>query len=123
MKPEGLKLYENLKSFIRKHHEDAGYLEVKSPSIVVPSLFEQSGHMDKYKDNMFFLNASEASNYALRPMSCPNHILIYQSEKRSYRELPLLFLNLEKSFAMKRRVLCKSCLDKDNFAKMTAMCL
>lgn len=88
-KPEGLKLYENLKSFIRKHHEDAGYLEVKSPSIVVPSLFEQSGHMDKYKDNMFFLNASEASNYALRPMSCPNHILIYQSEKRSYRELPL----------------------------------
>jgi len=88
-KPEGLKLYENLKSFIRKHHEDAGYLEVKSPSIVVPSLFEQSGHMDKYKDNMFFLNSSEASNYALRPMSCPNHILIYQSEKRSYRELPL----------------------------------
>lgn len=88
-KPEGLKLYENLKSFIRKHHEDASYLEVKSPSIVVPSLFEQSGHMDKYKDNMFFLNSSEASNYALRPMSCPNHILIYQSEKRSYRELPL----------------------------------
>ena len=88
-KPEGLKLYENLKSFIRKHHEEAGYLEVKSPSIVVPSLFEQSGHMDKYKDNMFFLNSSEASNYALRPMSCPNHILIYQSEKRSYRELPL----------------------------------
>ena len=55
-KPEGLKLYENLKSFIRKHHEEAGYLEVKSPSIVVPSLFEQSGHMDKYKDNMFFVN-------------------------------------------------------------------
>jgi len=88
-KPEGLKLYENLKSFIRKHHEDNGYLEVKSPSIVVANLFEQSGHMEKYKENMFFLNSSEASNYALRPMSCPNHILIYQSEKRSYKELPL----------------------------------
>lgn len=88
-KPEGLKLYENLKNFIRNHHENAGYLEVKSPSIVVPSLFEQSGHMEKYKDNMFFLNSSSESNYALRPMSCPNHILIYQSEKRSYRDLPL----------------------------------
>ncbi len=88
-KPDGLKLYENLKNFIRKHHEDSGYLEVKSASIVVPSLFEQSGHMEKYKDNMFFLNSSDESNYALRPMSCPNHILIYQSEKRSYRELPL----------------------------------
>lgn len=90
-KPEGLKLYENLKSFIRKHHEDAGYLEVKSPSIVLPSLFEQSGHMDKYKDNMFFLNASEASNYALRPMSCPNHILIYQSEKEATVNFPPYF--------------------------------
>lgn len=88
-KPDGLKLYENLKNFIRKHHEDAGYLEVKSPSIVSPSLFEQSGHMEKYKDNMFMLNSSSESNYALRPMSCPNHILIYQSEKRSYRDLPL----------------------------------
>lgn len=88
-KPDGLKLYENLKSFIRKHHEDAGYLEVKSPSIVSPSLFEKSGHMEKYKDNMFLLNSSSESNYALRPMSCPNHILIYQSEKRSYRDLPL----------------------------------
>jgi threonyl-tRNA synthetase len=88
-KPDGLKLYENLKKFIRKHHEDAGYLEVKSPSIVSPSLFEKSGHMEKYKDNMFMLNSSSESNYALRPMSCPNHILIYQSEKRSYRDLPL----------------------------------
>lgn len=88
-KPEGLKLYENLKSFIRKHHEDNGYLEVRSPSIVVSNLFEKSGHMEKYKDNMFFLKSEDDSQYALRPMSCPNHILIYQSEKRSYRELPL----------------------------------
>lgn len=89
-KPEGLKLYENLKSFIRSHHEAAGYQEVKSPSIVVSSLFEQSGHMEKYKDNMFFLNSQEAEpGYALRPMSCPNHILLYQSEVRSYKDLPL----------------------------------
>lgn len=88
-KPEGLKLYENLKNFIRKHHEDNNYQEVRSPSIVVSNLFEKSGHMEKYKDNMFFLKSEEDSSYALRPMSCPNHILIYQSEKRSYRDLPL----------------------------------
>lgn len=89
-KPDGLKLYENLKSFIRSHHEEAGYVEVKSPSIVVSELFERSGHMEKYKDNMFFLNSQEGeNNYALRPMSCPNHILIYQSERRSYKDLPL----------------------------------
>lgn len=89
-KPNGLKLYENLKSFIRKHHEKRGYMEVKSPSIVVQNLFEQSGHLDKYKDNMFLLNEDKESghNYVLRPMSCPNHIVIYQSESRSYKNLP-----------------------------------
>lgn len=90
-KPAGLKLYENLKSFIRNHHEKRGYLEVKSPSIVVANVFEKSGHSDKYASNMFFVNSNsdEESNYALRPMSCPNHILIYASEGRSYRQLPL----------------------------------
>lgn len=91
-KPDGLKLYENLKSFIRSYHEDNNYLEVKSPSIVLSQLFEQSGHMQKYKDNMFFLNSEDGqSGYALRPMSCPNHILLYQCEKRSYKDLPLPF--------------------------------
>lgn len=90
-KPAGLKLYENLKSFIRKHHEKRGYLEVKSPSIVVANVFEKSGHSDKYASNMFFVssNSAEESSYALRPMSCPNHILLYASEGRSYRQLPL----------------------------------
>lgn len=88
-KPAGLKLYENLKSFIRKHHEKRGYLEVKSPSIVVDKLFEQSGHLEKYKHNMFLLNSQEDTSYVLRPMSCPNHIVIYQSELRSYRNMPI----------------------------------
>lgn len=88
-KPAGLKLYENLKSFIRKHHEKRGYLEVKSPSIVVDQLFEKSGHLEKYKDNMFVIKSQEENNYVLRPMSCPNHILIYESELRSYRNMPI----------------------------------
>lgn len=87
-KPEGLKLYENLKNFIRNIHEDMNYKEVKSPSIVAPELFEISGHADKYRENMFIFG-NEESPYALRPMSCPNHILIYQSEVRSYKDLPL----------------------------------
>lgn len=87
-KPEGLKLYENLKNFIRNIHEEMNYKEVKSPSIVSPELFEISGHADKYRDNMFIFG-NEESPYALRPMSCPNHILIYQSEVRSYKDLPL----------------------------------
>ncbi len=87
-KPEGLKLYDNLKNYIREIHESMNYKEVKSPSIVSPELFEISGHADKYRDNMFILENNE-SQYALRPMSCPNHILIYESEIRSYRDLPL----------------------------------
>jgi len=87
-KPEGLKLYDNLKNYIREIHESMNYKEVKSPSIVSPELFEISGHADKYRDNMFILENNE-SQYALRPMSCPNHILIYESEVRSYRDLPL----------------------------------
>lgn len=88
-KPAGLKLYENLKSFIRKHHEKRGYLEVRSPSIVNEDLFKQSGHLEKYQHNMFSLNGGDENNYVLRPMSCPNHIVIYQSELRSYKNLPL----------------------------------
>lgn len=96
--PAGLKLYEKLRSYIRSVHEEAGYLEVKSPSLVGVSAFAQSGHLEKYRDAMFLLPNEEApaagdadapSGYAMRPMSCPNHIELYASRRRSYRELPL----------------------------------
>lgn len=95
-KPDGLKLYENLKKFIRDKHEKNSYLEVKSPSIVNESVFKKSGHMDKYQNNMFFLESED--NYVLRPMSCPNHIFIYQSEKQSYKNLPLKFFEFGEVF-------------------------
>lgn len=88
-KPAGMRLYDNLKNFIRSYHQKHGYQEVKSPSMVVADVFEQSGHMSKYKENMFFIEGEDEVQYAMRPMSCPNHILIYQSEGRSYRQLPL----------------------------------
>lgn len=89
-KPAGMRLYRNLQDFIRAYHLKHGYQEVKSPSMVLSDVFEQSGHSEKYRDNMFFLgDDAEVSGYALRPMSCPNHIQIYQADLHSYRQLPL----------------------------------
>jgi threonyl-tRNA synthetase len=94
-KPSGLLLYEKLKAFIRSVHRKYGYAEVRSPSIVNVGLFERSGHLAKYRENMFFLNQLpddvEAHAYVFRPMSCPNHMVLYQAELRSYRDLPVKF--------------------------------
>lgn len=89
--PNGLKAYEKLRSYIRRVHAEAGYLEVKSPSLVGVSAFEQSGHLAKYRDAMFMANgaAADEAGYAMRPMSCPNHIELYRSKRRSYRDLAL----------------------------------
>lgn len=94
--PAGLRLYEKLRSFIREVHERHGYQEVKTPALVGLPVFERSGHLGKYRENMFLANqandlehAPDMGQYALRPMSCPNHIELYQAERRSYRELPL----------------------------------
>lgn len=89
--PAGLKMYEKLRKYIRGVHADAGYLEVKSPSLVGMEAFAKSGHLEKYREAMFLLaDEKDASGgYALRPMSCPNHIELYESKRRSHRELPM----------------------------------
>lgn len=92
--PPGLKLYDKLRGFIRAEHEARGYQEVRTPSIAGLGMFERSGHLDKYRENMFCLNQPneeglDMQGYALRPMSCPNHILLYQAVRRSWRELPM----------------------------------
>ncbi|MGJ7512666.1 aminoacyl--tRNA ligase-related protein [Variovorax sp. GT1P44] len=101
--PAGLRLYENLRSYIRAKHRAARYLEVKSPSLVAVDVFERSGHLEKYRGNMFLASVdgehgSEAGGYALRPMSCPNHIVLFESMRRSYRELPLRFFEFGEVF-------------------------
>lgn len=83
-KPAGAALYENLRQFILDEHINYGYSQVKSPSLVDSSLFDRSGHSLKYKENMFFVG-----DMALRPMSCPNHIAIYESSQFSFRDLPV----------------------------------
>lgn len=92
--PPGLKLYDKLRGFIRAEHEARGYQEVRTPSIAGLGMFSQSGHLEKYRENMFCLNQPneeglDMQGYALRPMSCPNHILLYQAVRRSWRELPM----------------------------------
>lgn len=103
--PAGLSLYERLRSYIRGVHRAHGYREVKTPGLVGLELFERSGHLGKYRDNMFLVNQSndahsqpELSSYGLRPMSCPNHIELYSSSRRSYRELPLALFEFGEVF-------------------------
>jgi threonyl-tRNA synthetase len=88
--PRGAILYELLESFIRRRMRAAGYQEVRSPSLLPRELWERSGHWDKFGANMFVLRAGEdGRELALKPMSCPGHILIFKSRNRSWRELPL----------------------------------
>lgn len=101
--PAGLKLYEKLRAFVRSVHRAHGYEEVKSPSMVPLQLFERSGHLAKYKDLMFLLNQGNGPEvdlqaYGMRPMSCPNHIVLYQAVRRSYRELPVRFFEFGEVF-------------------------
>ena len=88
--PKGWTLWQQVEQYMRKVYEDNGYQEVKGPQIIDKSLWEKSGHWDKYKENMF-VTESEKRDYALKPMNCPGHILIYKQGLKSYRDLPLRF--------------------------------
>jgi threonyl-tRNA synthetase len=75
---------------MRAVYRDNGYLEVKGPQILDAALWEKTGHWDKYRENMF-TTESEKRDYALKPMNCPGHILIFKQGLKSYRDLPLRF--------------------------------
>ena len=86
--PKGTVIYNQLINFIREEYRKRGYLEVITPLMYDKSLWITSGHWEHFKENMFTLKA-EGKEYALKPMNCPSHILIYKSRSRSYKELPL----------------------------------
>jgi len=88
--PKGWTLWQAVEQYMRKVYQDNGYLEVKGPQIIDKSLWEKTGHWDKYRENMF-VTESEKRDYALKPMNCPGHILIYKHGIKSYRDLPLRF--------------------------------
>ncbi|HQN21813.1 MAG TPA: threonine--tRNA ligase [Thermotogota bacterium] len=76
-----------LQTVWRQFHKEAGYIEVMTPLVMHEKLWHQSGHWDHYRENMYFIEKDE-QNYAVKPMNCPGHIIIYKSQARSYRELP-----------------------------------
>lgn len=86
--PKGMVLKNTLLDYWREIHRKAGYVEISTPIILNRHLWETSGHWDHYKDNMYTTVIDE-EDYAIKPMNCPGGILVYQSEPRSYRDLPL----------------------------------
>jgi threonyl-tRNA synthetase len=88
--PKGWTVWQTIEQYMRQVYRDNGYHEVKGPQIIDKSLWEKTGHWDKYRDNMF-TTESEKRDYALKPMNCPGHILIFKQGIKSYRDLPLRY--------------------------------
>ncbi|OGB32533.1 MAG: threonine--tRNA ligase [Burkholderiales bacterium RIFCSPLOWO2_02_FULL_66_35] len=88
--PKGWTVWQGVEQYMRQVYRDNGYQEVKGPQILDKGLWEKTGHWDKYRDNMF-TTESERREYALKPMNCPGHILIFKQGIKSYRDLPLRY--------------------------------
>ena len=86
--PKGMVLKNTLLDYWREIHNKAGYVEISTPVMLSRHLWETSGHWDHYKENMYTTVIDE-TDFAIKPMNCPGGILVYQSEPRSYRDLPL----------------------------------
>ncbi|MEM7439223.1 MAG: threonine--tRNA ligase [Pseudomonadota bacterium] len=92
--PNGWRIYTTLQDYMRRMQDKAGYVEVNTPQVVNRRLWEESGHWDKYQENMFIVevdedHAREKSVNALKPMNCPCHVQVYNQGLKSYRDLPL----------------------------------
>ena len=88
--PKGWALWQAIERYMREVYQATGYQEVKGPQILDKSLWEKTGHWQNYRENMF-TTESEKHEYALKPMNCPGHVLIFKSQLRSYKELPIRY--------------------------------
>jgi len=88
--PKGWTIWQQVEQYMRAVYRDNGYHEVKGPQILDKSLWEKTGHWQNYRENMF-TTESEKRDYALKPMNCPGHVLIFKQGIKSYRELPLRY--------------------------------
>src|SRR5690606_33116242 len=86
--PGGMAIRNELENFSRELQKKAGYQEVRTPLIMNRRLWEQSGHWEHYRENMYFTEVDDTV-FAVKPMNCPGHMLIFKNEVRSYRDLPL----------------------------------
>ena len=94
--PRGWTIYTKLEEYIRFRQQESGYYEIRTPLIVDRKLWEESGHWDKYRENMFITeideeHANEKRTNALKPMNCPCHVQVFNQGVRSYRELPMRY--------------------------------
>jgi threonyl-tRNA synthetase len=87
--PKGWTLYRTLEDYVRRRTDRAGYVEVSTPNILDVSLWERSGHWEKFHENMFVCETEEGETLAVKPMNCPCHVQIFNQGQRSYRELPI----------------------------------
>jgi threonyl-tRNA synthetase len=99
--PKGMALYRALEDWSRQVRREAGFREVRTPSLVRKELWEESGHWDLYQDNMFVLDDYDHVS-GLKPMNCPEEILIYKTSGHSYRELPIRFNDYSVLFRKER---------------------
>src|SRR3954462_9662328 len=88
--PKGWTVWQQVEQYMRNKYQVNGYQEVKAPQILDSSLWGKTGHWDNYRENMF-VTESENRSYALKPMNCPGHVQIFNSNMRSYRDLPLRY--------------------------------
>ncbi len=86
--PKGWLLKRKIEDYIFKKHAQAGYDIIQTPQILKSDVWKQSGHYDYYKDNMYIFQKDNVE-YAIKPMNCPGHIMVYQAQRHSYRDLPL----------------------------------
>lgn len=87
--PAGWRMFQSLIGYMRRRQETAGYVEVNSPDIMDKALWETSGHWQNYRENMFLAETQDDREYALKPMNCPGHMMIYNQGIKSYRDLPM----------------------------------
>ena len=87
--PKGWTVFQALISYMRARQQAAGYQEVSAPELMDAGLWQQSGHLEKFGENMFLTKTPDERVYAIKPMNCPGHIQIFKHGLRSYRELPI----------------------------------
>ncbi len=87
--PKGWRVFQTLIGYMRDRQREAGYEEVSAPELMDASLWQQSGHLEKFGENMFLTRTPDERVYAIKPMNCPGHVQIFKHGLRSYRELPV----------------------------------
>lgn len=92
--PNGYTIRKVLEDWVYKVERKAGYQHVSTPALGTKKLYEISGHWDNYRDNMFPVMERDGETFVLRPMSCPHHMLVYKSDLRSYRDLPIRYAEI-----------------------------